>query len=85
MSDLVERLHDLYCPDDADQRTANEAAARIEELERALENLCIHVGMGWETDGVLETARAVLEKGRAGTPARVHDKGKGKFIPYEED
>jgi hypothetical protein len=64
MSDLVERLHDLYCPDDADQRTANEAAARIEELERALENLCIHVGMGWETDGVLETARAVLEKGK---------------------
>jgi predicted transcriptional regulator len=36
----------------------------IEELERALENLCIHVGMGWETDGVLETARAVLEKGK---------------------
>jgi hypothetical protein len=36
--------------------------ARIEELKRALENLCIHVGMGWETDEMLEKARAVLEK-----------------------
>jgi hypothetical protein len=36
--------------------------ARIEELERALENLCIHVGMGWETDEMLEKARAVLKR-----------------------
>ena len=33
-----------------------------DELERVLENLCIHVGMGWETDEMLEQARAVLEK-----------------------
>jgi predicted HAD superfamily hydrolase len=36
--------------------------ARVEELERALENLCIHVGMGWETDEMLEKARAVLKR-----------------------
>jgi hypothetical protein len=58
MSDLVEkaRAWDLLVA------RSTELQARIEELERALENLCIHVGMGWETDEMLEKARAVLEK-----------------------
>jgi hypothetical protein len=58
MSDLVEKAMawDLLVA------RSTELQARIEELERALENLCIHVGMGWETDEVLEKARAVLEK-----------------------
>jgi hypothetical protein len=58
MSDLVEkaRAWDLLVA------RSTELQARIEELERALENLCIHVGMGWETDEMLEKARAVLKR-----------------------
>jgi hypothetical protein len=58
MSDLVEKAMawDLLVA------RSTELQARIEELERALENLCIHVGMGWETDEMLEKARAVLKR-----------------------
>jgi hypothetical protein len=67
MSDLVERARKfakwgLYGGEPVDRSDFTAWADRIEELERALENLCIHVGMGWETDEMLEKARAVLEK-----------------------
>jgi hypothetical protein len=41
-----------------------EATDTIEALLSALENLVLHVGMGWETDEMLEKASAAIAKTR---------------------
>jgi len=72
MTDIVERLkapewrgprQHLRGWDELDALHAD-AASEIERLRAALENLVIAIGMGWDLDGVLDAARAVLGENR---------------------
>jgi hypothetical protein len=50
------------------KQRCEQAAEVIEALLSALENLCIHVGMGWELDEVMEKAKQAIAKTRGENP-----------------